>query len=681
MIQVRMAAVLLAASLATVAAADDKAKQEKWDRVLAKEKEKFAAWQDKEAEKTRRKSQEKIARSKRPEERAEAAAQLGSFADAQTLALLTAALDDPDALVRENAARSLWKLHETSASAMDALRARLDDIPPVAVEAAGALEAMGVPAAELVPVRQRALERGNPWVRYLAARALLGEVPAGELFPALMDRYVADADSDRLGPVEAHAADQRRRDTIESLEVVAKNQDRSLIPPLMESLQRMAPGRAALLRLLARYQPPPDGWAELLGSLVSASDPKLQEEATTQLGRLRSEPEVEDWMPAVGRQLRSAKLRRNAMRTLAGAGSLAHAYAAPIAELLKDADGGVREDAAEALGKIGDRTQPGAQAIKREVAKVARGPLEAALTDPTRDVRRAAARALNLLQLEPADVTAVLARAATRPQEENLVRQSILIGLRNRGGEAKAAVPILEAYLPQAGDQKDLVEAALESIRRGKVHEPTLAPAAALDPEAEKRAHSYLRARGVAFEQTQFMKALNESDLQVVSAFLDAGMKANQPLGEYKEWPLISVLRWGPCDPNVRPTPDHLRETIELLIASGADVKQPDTVGITPLMHASSEGCDRVVMRTLIKAGARLADRDSNQLDAFEHGLLWAHDGLDELLAAGYRVPAARAKELLTWYPDNQKAMNYIRRASAPAAGRPAARTAKKPAP
>jgi ankyrin repeat protein len=125
----------------------------------------------------------------------------------------------------------------------------------------------------------------------------------------------------------------------------------------------------------------------------------------------------------------------------------------------------------------------------------------------------------------------------------------------------------------------------------------------------------------------------------------------------------------------VRPTPDHVRETLELLLASGGDVNLADANGITPLMHAAGNGCDRVVMRTLIKAGARLADNDKHGLSAFEHGVWSAHDGLEELIAAGYRLPPARARELLAAYADNPKALALVRKASAP---RPAA--AKKAA-
>ena len=62
-------------------------------------------------EKSYRKDVETLARSKKPEERARAADALGGWDDPLAVVALTKALDDPDAEVRENAARSLWRKH------------------------------------------------------------------------------------------------------------------------------------------------------------------------------------------------------------------------------------------------------------------------------------------------------------------------------------------------------------------------------------------------------------------------------------------------------------------------------------------------------------------------------------------------------------------------------------------
>jgi HEAT repeat protein len=627
---------------------------------------------DKFFEKVRRENLETLARSRKPEERARAAESLGSWDDAASVAALARALDDPDAEVRENAARSLWKLHKVAGSAEPALRARLEDVPGVAVAAAGALEAMGVDAAELVPARRRALDRGSPWVRFVAADGLIGHAPTAELLPPILEQYLRDA-----GATFSDAGGRARRDrALDAMKELAETQDRTLIPPLVESLRRMTPGRQGFLRVLAVFEPPPDDWRDLLIGLLPVSDTPLQAEAIDQLEKMQDEVDVRAWVPAVARLLANRGLRRDAMDALATAGPVAHEHAPAIAGLLLKGNEKERESAAEALGRIGDRTAPGTQAVKEQVARVALPALQQALReDLVADVCDEAVRAIDKLQLDPGVAAAALAEALGRPDVQ--AAGTILAALRDRGGEATAAVPALEAYLPRAGDRRADVEAALASIRSGRVRERTLAPAVAgKDAGAEVRAHSYLRAKGVAFEESEFERALRDADLQVVSAFLDAGMSPNHVFVEtHGQTALCSLMCWAPCEPQVRPTPDHVRETLELLLASGGDVNLADANGITPLMHAAGNGCDRVVMRTLIKAGARLADNDKHGLSAFEHGVWSAHDGLEELIAAGYRLPPARARELLAAYADNPKALALVRKASAP---RPAA--AKKAA-
>jgi len=84
---------------------------------------------------------------------------------------------------------------------------------------------------------------------------------------------------------------------------------------------------------------------------------------------------------------------------------------------------------------------------------------------------------------------------------------------------------------------------------------------------------------------------------------------------------------------------------VKLLLDRGADVNSADAMsGNTALMEASSHGCDRELMRTLIKAGARVDVKNKVGLTPFEMGLFWGHDGLEELIAAGYRLPPDKVK-------------------------------------
>jgi hypothetical protein len=103
---------------------------------------------------------------------------------------------------------------------------------------------------------------------------------------------------------------------------------------------------------------------------------------------------------------------------------------------------------------------------------------------------------------------------------------------------------------------------------------------------------------------------------------------------------------------------------VQLLIARGADASVTDEYGNTPLMEAASSGCDATIMGALLKAGGQINAVNQAGLTAFEFGLFAAHDGLDALVAAGYRLPPTKAKMYLDAYKANPKAVALIKRAT-----------------
>ena len=134
-----------------------------------------------------------------------------------------------------------------------------------------------------------------------------------------------------------------------------------------------------------------------------------------------------------------------------------------------------------------------------------------------------------------------------------------------------------------------------------------------------------LRQHGITFEEGSFFRALTELDLAVIRAFLDAGMS-----------PSASVAGVGPP---LRATRPETKAMVRLLLDRGADANQADARGNTVLMEAASKGCDREVMKILLAAGANAGAVNAAGLSAFEMGLYAAHDGLEVLIAAGYRLP------------------------------------------
>ena len=126
------------------------------------------------------------------------------------------------------------------------------------------------------------------------------------------------------------------------------------------------------------------------------------------------------------------------------------------------------------------------------------------------------------------------------------------------------------------------------------------------------------------------------------------------------------VISFGPnaCRANQRPTSEETKAILRMMIERGADPNAAAEHGMTPLMDAARYGCDREVMRMLIKAGARIDAKSNTGLTAFEHGLWFGHDGLEELITAGYRLPPDKVKMYTEGYKDRPPALAMIRKAT-----------------
>jgi hypothetical protein len=118
------------------------------------------------------------------------------------------------------------------------------------------------------------------------------------------------------------------------------------------------------------------------------------------------------------------------------------------------------------------------------------------------------------------------------------------------------------------------------------------------------------------------------------------------------------------CSPQERPTKAETKTLVKLLLDRGADANGADKNGNTPLMEAASHGCDRELMRLLIKAGAKINVTNGSGLTPFEMGLFWGHDGLEEIIAAGYRLPPEKAKLYQQGYADRPAAQAMIKKAT-----------------
>jgi HEAT repeat protein len=234
---------------------------------------------------------------------------------------------------------------------------------------------------------------------------------------------------------------------------------------------------------------------------------------------------------------------------------------------------------------------------------------------------------------------------------------------------------------PLAASQGDAIAAMLDDsdsgVRRraaltlGEIGDARGLPAIRkLDPG--KDAEAFIGERDAArrlsapkIDPGSAFQALMMLDSGAVKGLLDAGLEPSGDLAGNGA-PLYVVLQWAPlsCSPAVRPTQPATKAMLKMLLERGADANAGDRNGNTPLMAAASHGCDREVMHALIASGAKLDAVGKTGLTAFEQGLVSGHDGLEELIAAGYRVAPEKAKALEKTYAARPASLALVRKAA-----------------
>jgi HEAT repeat protein len=547
-----------------------------------------------------------LAKEPDPEYRIKAAEWLSSQRDPESVAALAGALSDKDARVRKAAASSLWDHGEKGIAAKPQLMKALDDPDAnVVAYAAGALQAMGLKEAELVAPRKRvvASQEASVSARFLAARNLVGyETPTAIVVP--MIAYLERNTQNYTGSVT-----DKSRTNVELAEnalehLVKKTKDRSLIRPLYEALGKTKNGQIALLKTLGLFEPRPEGWTDVLLGQLDQPQARVRYAALGQLRSVNKEKDVAAWLPRVAQMLQDpdASVRSEALWAMGSAKGLAAPEVDKVVAALSDKDKSVRRSAARALEDIGEANQAIPAAAKAKIDAAARPALTAALEDPDSDVRDAAKSALR--NMDKGGGTAVASAAPVAPASAGAT-----------GGNEAAGMAVL-------------------------------------------------RTRKVKFEENQFFRALTETDVELVRAFLDAGMSPSASLSELGPPIRVMLFASNACSPNVRPTKAETKEIIKMLLDRGADVNAGDKNKNTAITEAASKGCDREVIRMLIKAGARINVPNGSGLTPFEMGLWGAGDGLDELIAAGYRLPPDKAKMYLDGYKDRPASLAMVKKAT-----------------
>ncbi|HEY5610536.1 MAG TPA: HEAT repeat domain-containing protein [Thermoanaerobaculia bacterium] len=592
---------------------------------------------------------------------------LGRLKVPEVIELLAFALGDKDAGVREEAARSLWNAGDIAKPAMPALRNALQDpAPAVVIRAAGALIAMDVSPNEIADPLRGVLQKGDTTDRFLAARALIPVDSGATLVAPIIDYLKLNASN---------------RDNFElgekALASLAERQDPAVTSLLLARLRDTSQIAHPILAALGTINPRPEGWIDVLVGQLASTNAEVRELALELLGKQTSNAKsVSAWAPAAARLVTDPQpaVRREALDSLGKAQGLAiDSLGAALAAVKSDKDAGIRARAAAIVGEIADAAFAIDESKKVAAAEQAFPVLTAAISsDAALEVRRAALRSLDRLQLDAAKVVPLLARIAVEGKDLEM-RSTALRGIKDRGRDAASAEETIKPLLNDPEESLRLeaqwtIDAMKSASRMTKT---TVSVGAAVDPAARERALETLREYHVKFDEESFYLSINDVEPEIITAFLDAGMSPNHRFASmFGEPPLRTLLRASEgCSAGVRPTSDTTKALVKLLLSRGAEPNLADENGSTILM-AAVENCDPEIVKTLLAAKADMNAKSKADLTAFEFGIWGMTDGAATLVAAGFRLSAEKAKIYLDAYKDEPKKLAFVKKAIKTAAAK-----------
>lgn len=524
-----------------------------------------------------------------------------SYTDADSLAAFAIALGDSDARVRRAAASQLWSAKENAEPYRPQLTKALDDPDPNVVTYAAG-------ALQAQGVKEADLV--EPRKRVLES----ADATVSSRFLVARNLVGREAPMKLVGPMIAYLEENTRTyhgrgaDRSKNIEDAEK---------ALERLIRIGKDRAIVKPL-----------SEALVETKTAHVPLMRT-----LGKF--EPKPEGWTATLLQQLESPKPRAryealSQLRSVKDEREVA-VWVPRAGAMLQDADSSVRSEALWALGSARGLAAG-------EIDKV----VTLAAADANPSTRRSALRALG-----------------------EIAAANQAIPAATRAKLVAAAQPALEAATQDA--DKDTRETAQDALTRVVGRDGAKSASVAMVASAPNEASGMatLRARNVAFEQGQFFRALMQVDIELIRAFLDAGMSPSGPMKDMGPPLRVMLFSSQGCSPGVRPTRAETKAVVKLFIERGADLNAADANGNSALTEAASKGCDRELIRMLLKGGAKMDARHSSGLHPFEMGLWSGHDGLEEFLAAGYRLPPDKAKMYLEGYKDRPAAVAMVKKAAA----------------
>lgn len=603
---------------------------------------------------------EDLERSKDSKKRVAAAKLLKSYDTSESIAALAKSLvSDSEPKVREQAASSLWNHMEKAKAAQQSLFKALNDpSPTVRIRASWALTALGVPPEKLVKARRSVLAEKDTTVsnRFWAAKGLIDfDHPETLVLPIL------EYSKGRLRSKAAESA----------LKKLVRKQDRRTIQPMREVVSKYHKGNGLILEGMTEFAPPVEDIVQLLCHQLPMNDKDLSDKALILLrNHTKKAEEVSFWLPLVKPFTRNPEysLRYSSVMLLGNAEGLAYDALPELLQVVQnDSEPSIRSNAIEAIGKIGDLAKPFSSEVKVEVGKKAVPLLiKVIANDPEDDVRRSAIRTLPKLQADPDQVVPVYVQTALRDNEDVLVRMSALQALNDLGSVAKDAVPDIRKLLdhPDSAISNNALW-AIKAIEQGDVPVSKALPTQSGKDAQQKKALSSLRKGDATFDERGFMMALQKFDIEKVKAYLDSGVPVNYQFAGVHDKPVLNTVfdTTSMFAMQKKPTPQKVKELVQLLLDRGANPNLTDKAGNTALMMASF-GCDEELLQMLIDGGADPHAKNSSGLTAIQYAIPFVNPGAHALIKAGNKLPASEVESYKKTYAGNPEALKLIERAS-----------------
>jgi hypothetical protein len=159
----------------------------------------------------------------------------------------------------------------------------------------------------------------------------VGIDPAPPLLPYLLDYYLDAVEAEARG-----GSDDNVELGEKALAKLVATGDRGLIAPLQRALDVTPPATPYLLKLLAGFEPKPEGWTDTLLRYADNGYPETRERAWDLLGEQRDAASLARWAPKAAVLLADREMRGIALSALSDAAGRSPSGLPELAALAND---------------------------------------------------------------------------------------------------------------------------------------------------------------------------------------------------------------------------------------------------------------------------------------------------------------------------------------------------------